>query len=120
MPILPENRAKYPADWKAISRRIRFERAGNRCEVCGAEKAKPSGKLKRGATGESTDANRTFNFGKERFHEYEHTKQDELGFGLLLHRMDCSDGFCDEVLHGHCFERRFYEITHDQKIKVTK
>lgn len=31
MPIRPENRARYPKDWKAISRRIR-ERAGNRCE----------------------------------------------------------------------------------------
>lgn len=31
MPIRPENRARYPKDWKAISLRIR-ERAGNRCE----------------------------------------------------------------------------------------
>lgn len=30
-------RSVYPPDWKAISRRIRFERAGNRCEWCGAE-----------------------------------------------------------------------------------
>ena len=36
MPIRPELRALYPADWPAISRRIRFERAGNRCEWCGA------------------------------------------------------------------------------------
>lgn len=35
MPILPENRARYPADWKAISHRIRFERAGGRCECLG-------------------------------------------------------------------------------------
>ena len=26
----------YPPNWPAISRRIRFERAGNRCEQCGA------------------------------------------------------------------------------------
>lgn len=26
----------YPANWKQISHRIRFERAGNRCEWCGA------------------------------------------------------------------------------------
>ncbi len=32
MPIHPENRARYPANWKEISRRIRVERAGNRCE----------------------------------------------------------------------------------------
>lgn len=31
MPIRPENRARYPRDWKAISLSIR-ERAGNRCE----------------------------------------------------------------------------------------
>ncbi|MFZ2869640.1 hypothetical protein [Zavarzinia sp.] len=31
MPIRPENRARYPKDWPAISRRIR-ERAGSRCE----------------------------------------------------------------------------------------
>lgn len=35
MPIRPENRARYPKDWPAISRRIRFERAGNCCEQCG-------------------------------------------------------------------------------------
>lgn len=31
MPIKPENRARYPKDWKAISLRIR-ERSGWRCE----------------------------------------------------------------------------------------
>ena len=31
MPILPENRARYPKEWPVISRRIR-DRAGNRCE----------------------------------------------------------------------------------------
>lgn len=31
MPIKPENRKRYPADWKKISKRIR-ERAGNVCE----------------------------------------------------------------------------------------
>jgi len=31
MPIRPEERARYPKDWKAISKRIR-ERAGGRCE----------------------------------------------------------------------------------------
>jgi hypothetical protein len=35
MPIAPENRARYPKDWKAISQRIRFERAGGRCECVG-------------------------------------------------------------------------------------
>jgi hypothetical protein len=31
---MPMNRSLYPADWKAISQRIR-ERAGNKCEWCG-------------------------------------------------------------------------------------
>lgn len=35
MPIRPENRALYPANWKALSKRIRHERAGNRCECRG-------------------------------------------------------------------------------------
>lgn len=40
MPIRQENRARYPANWKAISRSIR-ERAGQRCEACGARNGKP-------------------------------------------------------------------------------
>jgi hypothetical protein len=46
MPIRPENRARYPKDWKRISREAR-ERAGNRCEGsptypdCRAENGKP-------------------------------------------------------------------------------
>jgi len=41
MPIRPELRSLYPADWDAISKRIRFERAGNCCEWCGAENYRP-------------------------------------------------------------------------------
>jgi hypothetical protein len=41
MPIKPENKALYPDNWKQISERIRFERAGNKCEWCGAENYKP-------------------------------------------------------------------------------
>ncbi len=36
MPIKPENKALYPPDWDEISYRIRFVRAGGRCERCGA------------------------------------------------------------------------------------
>jgi 5-methylcytosine-specific restriction endonuclease McrA len=36
MPIRPENRGRYPANWKEISARIK-ERAGFQCEVCGAK-----------------------------------------------------------------------------------
>ena len=32
MPIRPEEKARYPKDWKTISDRIRFERAGGECE----------------------------------------------------------------------------------------
>ncbi len=32
MPIKPENKARYPKEWRAISFRIRFERAEGRCE----------------------------------------------------------------------------------------
>lgn len=32
---MPMNPALYPPDWKAISRRIRFDRAGGKCEKCG-------------------------------------------------------------------------------------
>ncbi len=34
MPIKPENRARYPKDWKDIRARI-LERAGDRCECLG-------------------------------------------------------------------------------------
>lgn len=35
MPIRAENRERYPEDWPAISRRIRFDRAQGRCECRG-------------------------------------------------------------------------------------
>jgi len=35
MPIRPENRARYPKDWKEISERVRFDRAGGLCECLG-------------------------------------------------------------------------------------
>ncbi len=34
MPIKPENRKRYPKNWKQIRQRI-LERAGNCCEFCG-------------------------------------------------------------------------------------
>lgn len=43
MPIKPENRDRYPADWKDISARIRFVRARARCECrgeCGHDHAR--------------------------------------------------------------------------------
>lgn len=36
MPISKEKKHLYPKDWKEISLRIRFERAGGRCENCNA------------------------------------------------------------------------------------
>jgi 5-methylcytosine-specific restriction endonuclease McrA len=35
MPIKPENKGRYPADWKAIRAEV-LERAGHRCEQCKA------------------------------------------------------------------------------------
>jgi 5-methylcytosine-specific restriction endonuclease McrA len=40
MPIRPENKARYASDWKAISLRIRAERAQWKCEFCAAEHGK--------------------------------------------------------------------------------
>lgn len=35
MPIHPDDKDRYPDDWPEISHRIRFERAGGRCECEG-------------------------------------------------------------------------------------
>jgi len=40
MPIKPENKALYPANWDQISLAIR-KRAQNRCEICGAVNYQP-------------------------------------------------------------------------------
>lgn len=39
---MPMDYTRYPADWHAISKRIRFERAKGRCEWCDAENGKPN------------------------------------------------------------------------------
>lgn len=41
MPIRPENKHRYPKDWKLRSRFVRFIRAKGRCEWCGAENYQP-------------------------------------------------------------------------------
>lgn len=35
MPIRPDLRAAYPSNWRDLSQRVRFERAGGRCQACG-------------------------------------------------------------------------------------
>ena len=40
MPIKPENKKRYPKNWKQISEDIRFNRANNKCEMCGCENYK--------------------------------------------------------------------------------
>lgn len=40
MPITKEKRDWYPKNWKVISRFVRFVRAKNHCEWCGAENYK--------------------------------------------------------------------------------
>lgn len=44
MPIRPENKARYPKDWAAISARIK-ERAGGKCEECGVGNGDLGGRL---------------------------------------------------------------------------
>ena len=41
MPILAENKTRYPRDWNLRSRFVRFHRAKNRCEWCGAPNGRP-------------------------------------------------------------------------------
>lgn len=41
MPIRPEMKSRYPKDWKLRSRFVRFYRAKNRCEWCGAQNGRP-------------------------------------------------------------------------------
>lgn len=50
MPIRPEMKSRYPADWKLRSRFVREVRAGNRCEWCGV----PNGAFRNTVTGEVT------------------------------------------------------------------
>ncbi|HZT60968.1 MAG TPA: hypothetical protein VFA21_20355 [Pyrinomonadaceae bacterium] len=38
---MPIDYSRYPKHWHAFSEQIRFERAQNRCEWCGAENHKP-------------------------------------------------------------------------------
>jgi len=42
---MPINYKKYPSNWKQIRKEI-LERAGNCCELCGAENNKPHWKTK--------------------------------------------------------------------------
>ena len=50
MPIKPENRARYPKDWKRIRAKI-LNRANHRCEQCGI----PNGAFRNRTTGQWTD-----------------------------------------------------------------
>ena len=40
MPVKPENKGRYPANWPEIRQRI-LKRDGNRCKFCGAENYQP-------------------------------------------------------------------------------
>lgn len=42
VPIRPENRARYPKDWKRRSYFVRFVRARGCCEWCGAKHGSPN------------------------------------------------------------------------------
>lgn len=41
MPIRPENKHRYPSDWRWRSTFVRFIRAKGRCEWCGAQHGEP-------------------------------------------------------------------------------
>ena len=41
MPLRRELKDRYPADWDARSRFVRFHRARNKCEWCGAANSEP-------------------------------------------------------------------------------
>ena len=60
MPIRPENRARYPADWKLRSRFVRLVRAKGRCEWCGVAQysivERGSGRVMDGAFSTYADA----------------------------------------------------------------
>lgn len=45
MPIKPENKDRYPANWKDIRKSI-LKRAQNRCEKCGVENHTPYTRLR--------------------------------------------------------------------------
>lgn len=45
MPMKPENRDRYPRNWKAI-RAAMLDRAGNRCEFCGVDNYSTCGTTK--------------------------------------------------------------------------
>lgn len=50
MPIRPENRSRYPDDWKQISARVRLD-AGDMCEWCGVVNGRT---IRRGVTKDGT------------------------------------------------------------------
>ncbi len=45
MPIRPENRSRYPADWKTVIVPAVRERSGNICEECGVKNHELGGRL---------------------------------------------------------------------------
>lgn len=40
MPIRPENKARHPKNWKALTTKLK-KAAGNKCEICGARQGEP-------------------------------------------------------------------------------
>lgn len=94
MPIRPENKKRYPANWKEISERIRFKRAKSRCECtgeCGLDHGKENdeyGICPPGYTG----------YPDERCHAHNHLDHAVTGSKVVLtvahlnHEVeDCSD-----------------------------
>jgi len=100
MPIKPENRGRYPANWKEIRASI-LARAGNRCEQCFA---KNGDTIVRG-TGKDADTYMTYEakvfdantgayLGQRRMSDYE-CNQDGVKIVLTIAHLDHTPENCD-------------------------
>ena len=112
MPIRESERARYPRDWKVISRRIR-DLAGNKCQNCAA----PNGELiRRGVSQAGTPLWRPASasayengFHADHGHEIPDTGEDTVGWGepikvvLTVAHLDHTPENCtDDNLRAWC------------------
>lgn len=96
MPIRPENKARYPKDWKLRSRFIRFIRAKNHCEWCGAENHKPHP-----ITGSKVVLTTA--------HVYDHRPEASSFLNLAALCQKCHNGHDAEMRRKHAEQRQLIE-----------
>ena len=84
MPIKPENKDRYPADWKQIRARI-LKRAKNHCEECGVEN---------GATGYRTPAGAFVCLNSSQIVEYERGQDRATTVVLTIGHLDHQPEHC--------------------------